>query len=135
MARPLLLILLLCVAFGLWLIVRRRLARRDRIIGLIFVLSGAVALFFAVKLVGALIFWSDPVLHPVTPEAWMSPRYIEHSWNLPPRTLAPLIGVAPEEIGRRSLAEIARLQDEPVADLIARIEASLPPHPGLGAPR
>lgn len=130
----LILILLLLAALGLWALLRRRLPPHDRLIALGFLLALVAVLFFSVRLVGSVIYWSDPTHQAMTPEPWMSPGFLERSWDLPPESLASVIGIDPAETRGRSLAEIARDQGETVEELIARIEASLPTPPGKAAP-
>lgn len=135
-AKPVLIALLLAAALILWLWLRPRLRPRDRLVGLGFLLAVAVVIFFAVRLIGSALYWADPAHQAMPPAPWMSPGLIERSWQLPPLSLAPVIGAPPEDTRGRNLTEIARMRGEPVEALIARITAALPAAPGgsLAAP-
>lgn len=130
MSKPVLIVLLLTAVLSLWLWLRPRLRPRDRLTGLGFLLAVAVVIFFAVRLIGSAVYWADPAHHAMPPAPWMSPGFIERSWHLPPKSLAPVVGAAPEATRGRNLTEIARMRNEPVAALIARISAALPDAPG-----
>lgn len=120
--------LLVTLAVGFWLY--RKVRRQDRLIAAAFLLAVALSSFFGFRLVDRALYWANPAHHGMAPEPWMSPGLIEHSWHLPPQSLAPVIGIAPDQARRRSLTEIADMMGEPVDRLIARIRAVLPETPG-----
>lgn len=114
----------LTLAVGMWM--RKHLHRRDWPIGAVFLVAVALSGYFGFRLVDRALYWANPAHHAMTPEPWMSPRMIERSWDLPPRSLVGVIGMQPEQTKGLSLADIARRNGEPVEVLIARITKALP---------
>lgn len=90
-----------------------------------FVLSCAVTLFFAGRLIFFTAYWATHREMPVEP--WMTVGYVARSWGLDPRALDAASGLPePEVKGRpQPLAEIARDRGVPVAEVIADVEAAL----------
>lgn len=117
------------VGVGLWL--ARRVQRRDWPIAAGLLLAVALTVYFGFRLVDRSLYWANPDHYAMTPQPWMSPGMIERSWQLPPRSLAPVIGIDPGQGKGKSLDDIARQRGEPVEALIARIQAALP---DAGAP-
>ena len=88
-----------------------------------FVIALACVLFFAVNLIADAIYWNDPEHRRQTPEAWMTPRYIAHSWQLDPKDVGEALGmIGPPERGpdkRPTLSYIAEKRGVPVEQVIA----------------
>ena len=101
----------------------RHLWQNHRLVLVIFVAASAVTVFFLVRLTVFSIYWSDPTHRNLTPEPWMTPGYIAHSWGLAPQTLADHLGISPGT--RPSLADIARSRDVPVADILDQVSTFL----------
>jgi hypothetical protein len=92
-----------------------------------FLLACAVTLFFGVRFVSQVIYWSNPAHHNQTVQGWMTVGYIGRSWSLDPHELDALANLPrPETKGRRQpLAEIARERGVPLEQLIAEVEAAI----------
>ena len=74
-----------------------------------FVLAAVVVLAFAVRIVAGVIYWRDPAHRMATPEGWMTPGYIGHSWHMTRDEVVDLLALTPAEVDRRlSLDELAR---------------------------
>lgn len=57
--------------------------------------------------------------------AWMTPRYVAHSWDIPREDMMEILGLEPPSPGRVTLEEIAAGKGIPVADYITQIEAGI----------
>jgi len=86
-------------------------------------LTAALALFFAVRFVAGVIYWSAHENEPIRP--WMTVGYIGRSWDLNPRVLNDAAGLPKPEGHPLTLAEIADQRGVPVAEVIAGVEAAL----------
>ncbi len=60
---------------------------------LVFFGSLAVALWFAGNFVAEVIYWNDPRHKNQALEPWMTPRYVQHSYALRPKTVAEILGI------------------------------------------
>ena len=98
-------------------------SRRGLVIVLLVALAGTA--FFGLRAVRQFIYWSDPAHHDQTPEGWMTLGYVERSYRLKPRSLGPLLAVAPTEAKHRSLEEIAADEGIPLPELLSRLETVL----------
>ncbi|MDZ4134196.1 MAG: hypothetical protein U1D06_01200 [Paracoccaceae bacterium] len=96
-----------------------------------FALAAVVTGFFVLRAAMFAIDWADPAQaqHPV--EGWMTPRYIVHTYHLPPDLLAQVLEAERGDSPRKSLTEIARARGVPLPELIGRIEALI--EQGAGA--
>ncbi|KFE34635.1 hypothetical protein [Thioclava atlantica] len=108
----------------------RYLWAHHRVAAIGFALALLLALFFTGRLMNRAVYWSDPAHRDQMPEAWMTPRYLARSWDLPVETVTALL--APPDArdlvteGRPTLERIAKAKGRPVADLIADLAAALP---------
>ncbi len=102
----------------------RRLWREYRLVFIGFVLASALTLFFAVRLTLSLIYWNDPAHRDQEIAGWMTPRYVGHSWHIPPEVLAETLGIEPGSGRPPTLAEIAAERGTTVEALAAAIEAA-----------
>lgn len=110
----------------------RAVLRRHPVVGGAFLLALAATVFFAVRTVIFTVYWSDPT-HRFQPlEGWMTPRYVAHSWELPPEALAEVIGEPPPSRRRMTLDDIAQERGVPLETLIAEITARLQAQGGAG---
>ena len=57
--------------------------------------EGPLTTFFAVRLVASWIYWNDPAHRDVEIAPWMTPRYVAHSWRLPPEVVAETLDLDP----------------------------------------
>lgn len=103
--------------------------RRHRLLFAAFLLALALTLFFGTRALLFAIHWHDPAREDEEIAGWMTPRYVAHSWHVPPEVVADAIDLAPGEAGRRpTLDRIAAEKGIPVADLADRIEAAIARH-------
>lgn len=108
--------------------------RRHPLLGGGFLLALGLTLFFAARMALFTLYWSDPAHREQPLEPWMTPRYIAHSWHLPPDELRALLGPLPPEAGRRpTLRDIAAARGIPVETLIDELGAALAARSGSPA--
>ena len=96
-------------------------AARRRLMRAFALAAGLLALALAVRLV-VMAFAPPP---PPVPEAWMTPRYVQRTWAIPPDRLAEILRVERGSAPATSLAEIARQTGRPVADILADLRAEI----------
>jgi hypothetical protein len=97
--------------FALW--------RRHPILTLAFGVAVALSVFFATRLVGRMIYWSDPTHQNQSIEGWMTPFYIARSWGVDPAALGlPLTHGQP-------LIKIAKDQGVPLDVIIDQVTQAL----------
>ncbi|MEZ5779431.1 MAG: hypothetical protein R3E44_13810 [Paracoccaceae bacterium] len=99
--------------------------RDHRIAFLAFLAAATVSLFFAGRLIVFTVYWSDPAHRDQRPAGWMTPGYIARSWHVPRDDLGRELGLAPAPGKAQTLADIARARGQPLAEVIADIEAAL----------
>lgn len=108
----------------------RRLWAEQRAVFIAFLLALVLALFFGGRIVVRTLYWANPAHQHQSPEAWMTPGYIARSWHLPVEAVDAVIGIenGPELVGKGppTLQRIAEVLDVPLADLIGRLETTLP---------
>ena len=93
------------------------------------ILAFAVTLFFAGQFVMGAIFWADPAHRDVPLESWMTPRFVAHSWHLPPEMVAKALNFEREgKGGRITLEKLAAERGVPVESLIDNLEAAIAAH-------
>ena len=97
--------------------------RKNALLLLAFVVLLAVAAVFAIGAIRHARDWDIAADQPI--EAWMTPRYIAHSWGLPRDMMMETLKLEPSPDGPQPLSEIAEERGVPVADLIAQIEAAV----------
>ena len=105
-----------------------RLWRRRRGLTLAFAAAVALTVFFGVRMVVFTVYWSDPDHRDQAIAGWMTPRYIAHSWDVPPEVVGRALGLTPEPGRGRTMAEIAAERGQSVAALGAVIEAAIAAH-------
>jgi hypothetical protein len=105
----------------------RRLWRTAPLLTAGLVVSLAVAFVFAGRLVLDAVYWRDPRHQDVTIAPWMTPRYVAHSWDVPPEVIRAALGIDPrqERRGPVSLRALAEAQEIPLPELIARLEVAI----------
>ncbi|WP_417524783.1 hypothetical protein [Marinovum sp.] len=100
-----------------------------------FLLALAVMIFFAIRSIAFWIYWADPAHRNQEIEPWMTPRYVAHSWHVPPEVVVEALDLVPGG-GRITMAEIAEREgvslDEIAERLVAAIEAERAAHRALG---
>lgn len=92
-------------------------------------LAVALTLFFSVRLLMGAIFWADPAHRDVPPAPWMTPRFVAHSWHLPPEVVSEALAFKREgKDGRITLGQLAAERDVPVEKLIDDLKAAIAAH-------
>lgn len=105
------------------------LFRRHKALTIAFLLALAATLFFSVRLVMATLLWPPPEMPDQPIAGWMTPRYVAHSWHLPPRLVAETLDLRPDGMGRRvTLKDIAASQGRSVDAVIADLQAAIARH-------
>lgn len=59
------------------------------------------ACYFAINAIAAAIYWNDPRHQDQPLAAWMTPRYVAQSYDIPPDVLGPALFLDPTEPPRR----------------------------------
>ncbi|MFN3824708.1 MAG: hypothetical protein ACK4GW_09705 [Pseudorhodobacter sp.] len=95
---------------------------RGRWVRIALAIAAGLTVLFLLRAIFYATIWyeSDPRSHPV--EAWMTPRYIVRTYDLPPALVAESLGIGQGESPRKPLADIAEQQGVPVETLILAIE-------------
>lgn len=92
-----------------------------------FVLALAVMLFFAVRTTMFWIYWADPAHRNQAIEPWMTPRYVAHSWDVPPQVVGEALGL--ESGGPRiTMADLAAREGISLDALVERVMAAILAH-------
>ncbi len=86
-------------------------------------LALVIALVFAVRLALHVLHWNNAAA--TLPEPWMTPRYVAHSWRIPPQEIRTALGIPDELVRRQTLKDIARQQGRSVEEVIADLSAFL----------
>jgi hypothetical protein len=102
--------------------------REHRLLLAATVIALAVTLFFAVRLAVFALYWSAHRDEAIA--GWMTPRYIAHSWGVPPAVIGEALGLEP---GDRSgppptLEHIAAERGQPLAEVEAAVAAAIARH-------
>ena len=102
---------------------------RPALIG--FCLALVMMFYFLGRTVFSGFYWADPTHRDQPVQAWMTPRYIAHSWNVPVDTILEANGLTRGQFDHpTSLAEISRLTGIPEETLIAQTKAAIAQHRG-----
>jgi hypothetical protein len=89
-----------------------------------FVLALAVTVFFSARLLLSSLYWADPEHRHRPVEGWMTPRYVAHSYDLPPEIVRSALGLEPGEGRQRTLAEIAEESGLTLEEIQRRIDTA-----------
>jgi len=92
---------------------------------LLFLGAAVITLFFAVRLVVFSIYWADPMHRDQEILGWMTPRYVAHSWRVPPEVLQEALGISTPSKRPKSLVEYAKDQGIDFATLKDRLDAAI----------
>lgn len=106
----------------------RRLWQRAPVLTVVAGGAALLALVFALRLVMAVLHWNAA---PTDPDlaGWMTPRFVAHSWNMPPEVILDSLTLAPDGSGRRiTLAELAQARGIPLAVLLDQLHAAIDAH-------
>ena len=85
----------------------------------------AALLWFGGHFVASFLYFQDPAHRNQTLEAWMTPRYVSLSYQVPPQQLFPVFGLVPEGPRQKiRLGEIAIRQGVSLDELETRVLAA-----------
>jgi len=101
------------------------LFRRHPYLSIAFLAAMTLTGFFAVRTVSQTMYWADPAHREVTPSAWMTPKYVAHSWHVDPKDFGQAIGITNRPDRRTTLEDIARERGVPVEQVLSEAEAFL----------
>lgn len=101
----------------------RHLWAHHRVVLILFLAGLAVSLFFLVRLTVFSLYWADPAHRHQAPEAWMTPGYIAHSWDIDREALVATLGVEPGS--GPTLQDIARARGVAVDEVLREVDAFL----------
>lgn len=79
--------------------------REHRFVFIGFVAAALLTIFFTIKIIGGVIYWSQHRNAELEP--WMSIGYIAHSYRVPPRVLADALALTRDEAKHKPIGEIA----------------------------
>lgn len=115
---------------------------------LVLTISLIVAGVFATRSIGLWVYWNDPAHRAQAIEPWMTPKYISHSWRVPPHVVIEALGPFDQDKkGPMSLDQIAAMQDVPPHIIVRAVQDAIhtfnieaphrqpPPPPHKPAPR
>lgn len=105
----------------------RLLWRDNKLLLAGFVLALAVMLFFAVRTTLFWIYWNDPAHRNQAIEPWMTPRYIAHSWDVPPKVVGDALGLEPGG-PRITMADLAARDGIGLDEIVAKVMAAILAH-------
>ena len=108
----------------------RNLWRKHRFLFLAFIVALAVTVFFAARLLMATLYWADPAHYDQPVEGWMTPRYVAHSYNLPPEVVREVLELKTVDGKPRTLTEIAESSDLTLEEIQRRIDNAARSHQG-----
>lgn len=98
----------------------------NRVALLAFVAVICLASFFGAKSVSQFIYWADPAHQDQPLSAWMTPRYVSQSYDLPPEVVQQAFGMPSEGPPRRvSLETIAAQSDLSIHQLQDRLDQTV----------
>ena len=107
----------------------RRMWRDAPILTLGLIAALALVGYFAGRLALGALYWNDPRNQDVPLAAWMTPRFVAHSWHVPPEVIRDALGLAPDGSGRRlTLGQLADEQGIPLEDLTADLQSRIAAH-------
>ena len=104
----------------------RDLWRTRRTALLAFALALAAVLWFGVQTLTHALYWSDPAHRDQALAGWMTPRYVAHSYQIPPEVFGPALFLNRDAPPRRlTMDEIAAENGVTLDELQARIDAAV----------
>jgi hypothetical protein len=101
----------------------KRLWRSAPIATLILAGSLLVAAFFTVRATAFWMYWNDPSHRAQAVEPWMTPKYVAHSWQVPPDVVIEALGdFKRTKKGPMSLDQIAKSQGVASGDIVTAVQ-------------
>ena len=110
----------------------RNLWRKQRPLFLAFVAALVVTVFFGARLLVFSLYWPDPDHHEPPVKGWMTPRYVAHSYDLPPATVREALELKALDGERRTLAEITKTSSLTLEEIQRRVDEAVRSHEGGG---
>ncbi|MFN7010713.1 MAG: hypothetical protein ACK4PN_11845 [Allorhizobium sp.] len=102
---------------------------RHRLLLIAFVATTLIALFFALRFLIFVLYWSDPAHRNQPLEGWMTIGYVAHSYDVPRDRLTEILNLAPpdetDRKARPTLERIARDRGQTLNALKAEIDAAI----------
>ena len=110
----------------------RNLLRKHRFLFIAFVAALVVTVFFGVRLLVSSLYWPDPDQHDQPVKGWMTPRYVAHSYDLPPGTVREALELEDLDGERRTLADITETSSLNLEEIQRRVNDAVRSHEGGG---
>jgi hypothetical protein len=89
-----------------------------------FLLAVGVMLFFAVRSIMFAVYWADPAHREEPIAGWMTPRYVAHSWAVPPTVIREALAIPPETY-RLTVKDLAEERGVPTEEIVRKIETAI----------
>lgn len=106
-----------------------RFWKANKLLTLTFALAFGATVFFGVRTAMFTIYWNDPAHKNQAVAGWMTPRYVAHSWRVPPKLIVDALGYSPEGPRERiTISEISKTQNVDIDTLIKLVEAAIDIH-------
>lgn len=96
-------------------------------LSLAFLLAMVLAVVFAARAIWMAVYWAGEEENPDL-QAWMTPRYVIHTWDIKPRELRQLLAASEEEAEEYkeyTLGQIAKLKGQTFADFSQQLQQQL----------
>lgn len=93
-------------------------------------LSLAALIYFASGFLLNLVYFNDPRHQNQALEAWMTPRYVVMSYDLPPRIIDEIMKLEPHIDKRKPLSDVASELNITLDELTAQVKAAAEKHHG-----
>lgn len=95
----------------------------QRLAVIVLLVSALALTVFAVRFVRVTLYFNDPAHIQQPLEAWMAPRYVGRSYDLPPEVARELFRITPDGQGRPTMGRIAQEMGLTLAELEALVRA------------
>lgn len=89
-----------------------------------FTLAVTVMLFFAIRSIMFWVYWADPAHREEPIAGWMTPRYVAHSWEVPPTVIRDALAIPPDA-RRMTVDDLADMRGLSSEEVIRQIEAAI----------
>ncbi len=102
-----------------------RLWRDHRLLLVAFVVAAGLAGLFGVRAVVMAIRWHGIEATDAPLAGWMTPRYVSHSWQVPPEVVGAALGIDQNKPRRVTLEQLAEDRGVPLQTLIDGLQAGI----------
>lgn len=107
----------------------RRAWREQRPLLLAFLVALILTVGFAIAEFRVVERWTGPGSRDPEIAGWMTPRYVAHSWQVPPQVVAEALSLDRGGTGKRvTLRDLARDRGVPLEQLVAALETAIARH-------